>query len=60
MAIIRLAKSIAIKGKQYNILINIIAPIAAMPRNIKDIKDKQLRSFIENYMPSRNIAPTVA
>jgi hypothetical protein len=37
-----------------------VALIAATPRNIKDIKDKQLRGFIENYMPSRNIAPTVA
>jgi NAD(P)-dependent dehydrogenase (short-subunit alcohol dehydrogenase family) len=60
MAVMGLAKSIAIEGKQHNILVNTVAPMAATPRSIKDIKDEQLRGFMENYMPSRDIAPTVA
>lgn len=60
IAVMGLAKFIAIEGKEHNILVNTVAPMAATPGNVKDIKDEQLRSFMENYTPSPDIAPTVA
>jgi NAD(P)-dependent dehydrogenase (short-subunit alcohol dehydrogenase family) len=52
MAVMELARSIAIEGKEYNILVDTVAPMVATSGNFKDIKDEQLRGSIENYMPS--------
>ncbi|KAF5680021.1 short-chain dehydrogenase reductase sdr [Fusarium heterosporum] len=59
MAVMELARSIAIEGKQHNILVNTMVPMAATLGNTKKMEDGQLRSLMEAYMPARDIAPTV-
>lgn len=48
MAVIGLAESIPIEGKEHYTLVDTAAPMAATPGNTKDIKDEQLRGVMEN------------
>ncbi|RGP66176.1 short-chain dehydrogenase reductase sdr [Fusarium sporotrichioides] len=59
-AVMGLANSIAIEGKQHNILVNTVAPMAHTPGSVAYITDEQTRTMMEASMPARDIAPTVA
>ncbi|KAJ4014640.1 bifunctional hydroxyacyl-CoA dehydrogenase/enoyl-CoA hydratase fox2 [Fusarium irregulare] len=60
MAVMGLAKSIAIEGKQHNILVNTVAPMAFTPGSTAYVENKQTRSLMEANMPARDVATTVA
>ncbi|KAM0199673.1 hypothetical protein ACHAQI_011974 [Fusarium lateritium] len=60
MAIMGLAKSIAIEGKEHNILVNTVAPMAFTPGSSAYIEDEQTRSLMEANMPALDVAVTVA
>ncbi|KAM5347670.1 hypothetical protein ACJ41O_007494 [Fusarium nematophilum] len=60
LALFGLAKSIAIEGAPHNILVNSVAPVGLTPGTKGHIQDKQTISFMDKYMPSSHVAPTVA
>lgn len=60
MAVMGLARSIAIEGKQYNILVNTVAPMAFTPGSTAYVEDEQTRILMEANMPARDVAATVA
>ncbi|CEI68297.1 hypothetical protein FVEN_g5532 [Fusarium venenatum] len=59
-AVIGLARSIAIEGKQHNIFVNTIAPMAYTPGAAAYVSDEQTRTLMEANMPARDVAPTIA
>ncbi|KAJ4157675.1 bifunctional hydroxyacyl-CoA dehydrogenase/enoyl-CoA hydratase fox2 [Fusarium falciforme] len=60
LALMGLAKSIAIEGKEHNILVNTVAPMAYTPGSAAFVMDEQTRAFMEASMPARDVASTVA
>ncbi|UPL01502.1 hypothetical protein LCI18_012436 [Fusarium solani-melongenae] len=60
LALMGLAKSIAIEGKEHNILVNTVAPMAYTPGSAAFVTDEQTQAFMEASMPARDVACTVA
>ncbi|KAI8669618.1 hypothetical protein NCS57_00777100 [Fusarium keratoplasticum] len=60
LALMGLAKSIAIEGKEHNILVNTVAPMAYTPGSAAFVTDEQTQAFMEASMPARDVASTVA
>ena len=60
LALMGLAKSIAIEGKEHNILVNTVAPMAYTPGSTAFVTDEQTQAFMEASMPARDVASTVA
>ncbi|KAJ4260848.1 bifunctional hydroxyacyl-CoA dehydrogenase/enoyl-CoA hydratase fox2 [Fusarium falciforme] len=60
LALMGLAKSIAIEGKEHNILVNTVAPMAYTPGSAAFATDEQTQAFMEASMPARDVASTVA
>ncbi|RSL61499.1 hypothetical protein CEP51_013619 [Fusarium floridanum] len=60
LALMGLAKSIAIEGKEHNILVNTVAPMAYTPGSAAFVTDDQTKAFMEAGMPARDVAQTVA
>ncbi|KAL2686907.1 hypothetical protein Neosp_004450 [[Neocosmospora] mangrovei] len=60
LALMGLAKSIAIEGKEHNILVNTVAPMAYTPGSAAFVQDEQTQTFMETNMPARDVATTVA
>ncbi|KAI8672994.1 hypothetical protein LRP88_02481 [Fusarium phalaenopsidis] len=60
LALMGLAKSIAIEGKEHNILVNTVAPMAYTPGSAAFVTDEQTQTFMEASMPARDVASTVA
>ena len=60
IALVGLAKSIAIEGKQHNIAINTVAPMGYTPGSAVASQDEQVQNIMKAYMPADSVAPTVA
>ncbi|EEU45266.1 uncharacterized protein NECHADRAFT_41481 [Fusarium vanettenii 77-13-4] len=60
LALMGLAKSIAIEGKEHNILVNTVAPMAYTPGSAAFVTDEQTQAFMEASMPASDVATTVA
>ncbi|RSM20666.1 hypothetical protein CDV31_000352 [Fusarium ambrosium] len=60
LALMGLAKSIVIEGKEHNILVNTVAPMAYTPGSTAFVMDDQTKAFMEASMPARDVAQTVA
>ncbi|RTE68869.1 hypothetical protein BHE90_016759 [Fusarium euwallaceae] len=60
LALMGLAKTIAIEGKERNILVNTVAPMAYTPGSAAFVTDDQTKASMEASMPARDVAQTVA
>ncbi|KAF5012100.1 hypothetical protein FDECE_1817 [Fusarium decemcellulare] len=59
LALFGLTKTLAIEGKDHNILVNSIAPSAATPGSNKAIEDKQILDLMDRYMPTKEQPPAL-
>ncbi|KAM0544343.1 hypothetical protein ACHAPJ_011879 [Fusarium lateritium] len=59
MAVMGMAKALAIEGKQHGILVNTVSPMAYTPGSAAYV-DEQTRTLIEAKMPAADVAITVA
>ncbi|SCO91020.1 uncharacterized protein FRV6_15148 [Fusarium oxysporum] len=59
MGILGLARALAADGKHHNILVNSVCPIALTDMAVKHIKDQGMLTFMQNYMPAVENAPSV-
>ncbi|KAJ3540203.1 hypothetical protein NM208_g5167 [Fusarium decemcellulare] len=59
LALVGLVKSIALEGKDDNILINSLAPSAYTPGVAATVQNEQVKAVVEKYMPPSEVAPMV-
>ncbi|PKX89466.1 NAD(P)-binding protein [Aspergillus novofumigatus IBT 16806] len=60
LGVLGLAKCIAIEGKEHNIFVNTVAPMAFTPGSATTVQDEGTRNFMMEHMPAHEVAPTVA
>lgn len=60
LGLLGLAKCLAIEGKEHNIFVNTVAPMGFTPGAAASGQNEQTQNFMKDYMPARDVAPTVA